>query len=198
VAKGQAFLAEVYETLVSNPARWANTMMIVTYDEHGGFFDHVPPISMPTTIAGQSIPTTGVRVPACLISPWVQAGDVFKGALDHTSILQLLVDRFAPNEGYSPEVNERQARLNRLKQALDETVPGHQSPNLSEDAKTVKDIAAITPVANSPSGSSVDDPANAQAFHQLALKLAAEQPEKLESPGWAGVKAYVVPLAPLP
>ena len=41
VQPGQAFLSELYQTLTSNPARWSKTMLVITYDEHGGFFDHV-------------------------------------------------------------------------------------------------------------------------------------------------------------
>src|SRR5207247_7860235 len=43
---GQRFLRRVYAALTANPAVWANTMLIITYDEHGGFYDHVvPPIA---------------------------------------------------------------------------------------------------------------------------------------------------------
>jgi len=68
VQPGQAFLADLYATLISNPARWAKTMLVVTYDEHGGFFDHVPPFEIPITINGVTLPTTGVRVPAFVVS----------------------------------------------------------------------------------------------------------------------------------
>jgi phospholipase C len=107
---GQALLGEVYNILVSNPARWQRTLMIVTYDEHGGFFDHVEPLGIGATIGATHLPTTGPRVPALLVSPHVQARDVYKHDLDHTSFLQLLADRFAGGH-YSPEVTARQAQL---------------------------------------------------------------------------------------
>ena len=139
-------------------------MLLVTYDEHGGFFDHVAPIAMPATVAGQNIVTTGVRVPAFLISPWVGEGDVFKGALDHTSILQLLADRFAPGEGYSLEVNERQARLQRLEQALDETIPRHQRPEPPDNAQAVSSLAAALATPEAPMGASPADPDNRESL----------------------------------
>ena len=108
VEPGQKFLADVYNTVIANPEKWAKTLLVVTYDEHGGFFDHVPPLNIPATINGIEFQTTGVRVPAFLISPHVKPGQPFNGALDHTSILQLLDDRFVRGEGYSVAVNERQ------------------------------------------------------------------------------------------
>ena len=58
----------MYTALIANPARWARTVLIVTYDEHGGFYDHVPPLDIPTSLLGHGttpvFTTTGVRVPA--------------------------------------------------------------------------------------------------------------------------------------
>jgi phospholipase C len=119
VAGGQALLGEIYNVLTSNPARWAKTLIIVTYDEHGGFFDHVEPLDIATTIGTTHLPTTGPRVPALLVSPHVAAGQVYKEDLDHTSFLQLLDERFGGGGGYSPAVVLRQASLaGRISRAL--------------------------------------------------------------------------------
>ena len=83
VAPGQAFLADIYQT-ISASKRWDETLMIVTYDEHGGFFDHVSPLEISTDVAGYQFQTTGLRVPAFLVSPYVAPGGVFSGDLDHT------------------------------------------------------------------------------------------------------------------
>jgi phospholipase C len=106
MAYGEIFLKKVYDALTSNPARWQRTLMILCYDEHGGFFDHVAPppmrCAMPTggTWHDRTDYTTlGIRVPAILVSPIVEPRSVFSGLLDHTSILQLIVDRFgAPSD----------------------------------------------------------------------------------------------------
>src|SRR5262249_52425507 len=79
VAFGEAFLRDVYQAITSNPARFRRTVMIVTYDEHGGFFDHVPPLPIPYAPppgASFTAPfdSTGVRVPAMVISPMVGPG----------------------------------------------------------------------------------------------------------------------------
>jgi phospholipase C len=100
MAYGEAFLHRVYSILTSNPAKWARSMLVICYDEHGGFFDHVPPPAMrcdPPADASwldrTPFTTLGVRIPGIIVSPLVAAG-AFHGVLDHTSILQLMVDKF--------------------------------------------------------------------------------------------------------
>uniref|UniRef100_A0A0D6R545 Non-specific phospholipase C1 n=1 Tax=Araucaria cunninghamii TaxID=56994 RepID=A0A0D6R545_ARACU len=82
VAEGQKFVKEVYETLRASP-QWNEMMFLVTYDEHGGFYDHVPtPVSNvpnPDGIIGPEpyffeFDRLGVRVPTLLISPWIEKG----------------------------------------------------------------------------------------------------------------------------
>jgi phospholipase C len=94
VAKGQEFVRQIYATLTGNRKRWKNTMMIITYDEHGGFFDHVPPLLVPNRSGGHDFQWTGPRVPGFIVSPHVPSGKVFSEPLDHTAILQLLAEKF--------------------------------------------------------------------------------------------------------
>ena len=99
---GQLFLKGVYDTLRSNNALWQSTMLIINYDEHGGFYDHViPPIAdvrmrpLVLTDGGLSgvgpftastlVTTYGVRVPTFVISPWTAAGKGPDIVLDHCS-----------------------------------------------------------------------------------------------------------------
>lgn len=106
---GEGFVKTVYEALRSSP-QWEDTLFILTFDEHGGFADHVPPPEgVPpgdnltyTEEAGDGKPTTfhfdrlGIRVPTLLISPWVGKGIVQNrpaaqsGEFTHTSILKFL------------------------------------------------------------------------------------------------------------
>ena len=181
VGPGQEFLAGLYRTLIGNPARWAKTLMVVTYDEHGGFFDHVPPLPIPTTIDGVTLPTTGVRVPAFLISPYVQPGSVFTGSLDHTSLLQLLDDRFTPGEGYSLAINARQAHFNRIANALNNAPQAGTPPALALPG--VPHAPLATPTA--------PDTANARAFRTAAQKMAANHPDLLAQKGWEKVNQYL-------
>ena len=190
IAKGQAFLADIYTALIANPQRWANTLMLVTYDEHGGFFDHVEPLPMPGMAASTAFTTTGVRVPAFIVSPHVAPGTIFTGPLDHTSILQLLAGRFAPGQEYSLAVTARQQHLSRLADILaPAAIP--RAPALDPGPLgALRQLAAATPAPPS-SGASPADPPNAQALHAAALKIAADHPDLIAGGAWAKVKTYV-------
>ena len=85
MAIGQRFVKEVYETLRASP-QWKEMALLITYDEHGGFYDHVPTpvngVPNPDGIIGHADPyyfrfdRLGVRVPTFLISPWIDKGTV--------------------------------------------------------------------------------------------------------------------------
>lgn len=96
VAAGDQLIARVYNAIRQNEALWKSTLLVITYDEHGGFFDHVPP---PATVAPDSntkeysFNRLGVRVPTILVSPWVQRG-VCKTQFDHSSILRYACDKW--------------------------------------------------------------------------------------------------------
>ena len=110
IANGQEFLMQFYNAVIVEPF-WQSALLIVDYDEHGGFFDHVaPPLIRTDPPPGAKYTTTfaslGVRTPAYLISPFVDAGAVSHNLLDHTSVLKLLGEKF--NSGsYSPAVDSR-------------------------------------------------------------------------------------------
>lgn len=130
ISDGQEFLMEVYKAVSASNAFWQNALMIVDYDEHGGFFDHVPPPLIPTNPpdnAKWSVPfkSLGVRTPAFIISPFVQAGAVSHNLLDHTSVLKLLGEKFG-NGSYSPEVDARP--VGSVSHVLDFTNPILQAP----------------------------------------------------------------------
>jgi phospholipase C len=106
---GQRFLMETYAALTSNSDRWMKSVMVVTYDENGGFFDHVSPPSVETSAPkGEytKFDSLGVRVPSFVISPFVEPRSVFHHDMDHTAILQLLGERFG-NGRYSAAVDLR-------------------------------------------------------------------------------------------
>lgn len=191
VAKGQAFLADIYSTLISNPARWAKTMMLVFYDEHGGFFDHVPPIPIPTSIGNVQYATTGVRVPAFVISPQVAPGRVFNRNLDHTAMLQLLDDKFAPGEGYSLAVNARQGLIDRLANVLEPPSAKPRMPKIPQAVvSTLGAASAVAPIAPQ-LGSDPGDPPNAQAMHRAVVKAMTDHPDLMTDPHWAAARAYL-------
>jgi len=90
--EGEKLIAEVYDTLRADDKLWRHSLMVVLYDEHGGFYDHVPPPAAVSPDASRAQPSgfafdrLGVRVPAVLVSPWVAAGRVDHTVYDHTSV----------------------------------------------------------------------------------------------------------------
>src|SRR5215470_4767917 len=111
VQAGELFIATVYQRIKDNPQLWASTALLITYDEHGGIYDHVPP---PNCVADQftasanatgtgtpfAFDRLGVRVPAVLISPWIPKGTVVERVFDHASIPATITKFFLGN--YSP------------------------------------------------------------------------------------------------
>jgi phospholipase C len=96
---GEIALNEMYEALKAGPA-WNETLLIITFDEHGGLFDHVPPPyaenPWPRDVTdGFRYDIMGVRVPTILVSPWIEEQTVFRSstpvAYDSTSILATLL-----------------------------------------------------------------------------------------------------------
>lgn len=104
IDNGEALIAHVYNAIRRNEALWQKTLLVVLYDEHGGFYDHAePPVAESPdgkiSPEGCDFRRLGVRVPALLISPWVQAG-VFPAPeerlkhFDHTSLLRYVSDKW--------------------------------------------------------------------------------------------------------
>jgi phosphoesterase family protein len=81
---GQIFVGTAVNAVLSSPA-WRDTLMIITYDEHGGFFDHVEPPPTPVKFEGE-MDRYGLRVPTFIVSPYVDPGGVSSKFFDHTSI----------------------------------------------------------------------------------------------------------------
>ena len=97
VQAGEVFIATIYQAIKDNPQLWQNTALLITYDEHGGIFDHVPPPSCVKDIftadgnaTGTGVPfqfdRLGVRVPSVLVSPWIPKGTIVSRVFDHASI----------------------------------------------------------------------------------------------------------------
>jgi phospholipase C len=106
---GEYLVSQVLATLVSNPDVWASTVLFVMYDENGGFFDHVPPVTAPDGTEGEYVNVSplpsaasgiagpiglGFRVPCLVVSPFSRGGWFSSATFDHTSLLRFLETRF--------------------------------------------------------------------------------------------------------
>ncbi len=99
IRRGEIFLKEIYETIRNSPL-WESSSLLITYDEHGGFFDHVvPPKAVPPgdkcihdsyNQHGFKFDQLGVRVPAIIVSPYIKKNTIDHTVYDHTSLLKTL------------------------------------------------------------------------------------------------------------
>lgn len=98
IRNGEAFLNLVYAAVTSSPA-WQNTLLVINFDEWGGFFEHVAPQPAPIppadAAAGNQDGLRGFRVPCVIISPWSPKGSVVGGLYDHTSVLKMIEWRWS-------------------------------------------------------------------------------------------------------
>jgi len=117
VLKGEWLIALVYNALRNNRALWETTLLVILFDEHGGFYDHVVPTphgTVPPDDHAEEYDFTqlGLRVPALLVSPWVDPG-VVNTLFDHTSLLRYLADKW----GFEP-LGQRAAIANSFASAI--------------------------------------------------------------------------------
>lgn len=92
VGEGESLVAQVYAAIRRNAALWKSTLLVVAFDEHGGFYDHVsPPVGMPPDRHHEeySFDRLGVRVPAILVSPWIEP-QIVHTECEHTGLLSSL------------------------------------------------------------------------------------------------------------
>lgn len=111
---GENFAARLLAALVDNPAVWSKTMLVITYDENDGFFDHVQPNVPPlnadrgrTTLANATVGEAygsepiglGPRVPTLVVSPWTKGGRINSQLFDHTSLIRFLEEWLVQGKG---------------------------------------------------------------------------------------------------
>ncbi|MFI6243885.1 phosphocholine-specific phospholipase C [Micromonospora sp. NPDC050795] len=151
-AYGSWYISQVIDILAANPEVWSKMALFITYDEEGGFFDHVVPPTPPQSREhGQStVPTTneifpgdadhpagpyglGIRVPMVIVSPWTRGGYVNSQVFDHTSLIKFLEARFGHGRPDLIEKNItpwRRAVVGDLTTAFD-----FRHPNRSRDVR---------------------------------------------------------------
>lgn len=192
VSRGEPLIKQVYETIRNSP-HWNSSLLLVTYDEHGGFYDHVAP---PAAIApGDSISDEdnnhhnftftqlGVRVPAVVISPLIPGRMIDHTVYDHTSLLATVEQMF----GLKPLTN-RDAAANNLTHLVSLSSPRTDTPtmlpepavsgfhcdddpNQPQTNQTSSDLTASS-VASDGQGDESPIPSAMQGFLYVALRKA--------------------------
>lgn len=134
IAVGEVFAARIISTIFASPA-WSKTLLIWCYDEHGGYYDHVPP---PRAVPPDSIPPDihvppdqpggydhyGVRVPCVVVSPYARRDYLSQVVHDHTSILKLIETKWN-----LPALTYRDANASNLLDCLDlQGIPTFREP----------------------------------------------------------------------
>ena len=171
VTRGERLVKQVYETIRNSP-HWNDSMLLVTYDEQGGFFDHVTPpeaVSPGDQISDESnnhnnfdFTQLGIRVPAVVISPLIPANLIDHTVYDHTSLLATMENMFG-----------MQALTNRDGQA--------KTLNHLLSLKTPRTDAPTTlPVPPDSGFHCEDDPGNAAGTNRSALTIQSRDGRPIE------------------
>jgi len=170
VSLGEKFIQDVYNAVRNGPG-WDQTLLFITYDEHGGLYDHVPPPSgatAPDTTPGEfgfDFTRFGVRVPVVLVSPLIPEGTVFRvpdgsTPLDHTSVLKTIETRWG-----LPALTARDAAAPDVGDVLSLATPRTDDPLAGV---TAPDSTGANPAANEVSHLQA---ANAQLTSDLQVPL---------------------------
>jgi phospholipase C len=126
IRNGEVFLNQIYDALRQSP-NWSKTVLVINYDEWGGFYDHVlPPLApIPTAsaAAGDTDGRLGFRVPCLVISPYARRNFIAHGQYDHTSILKMIEWRFG-----LPPLSVRDGTANNLAEVLDFSAASSTAP----------------------------------------------------------------------
>ena len=163
VRAGEALVKQVYEALRKSSA-WSSSVLVVVWDEHGGFYDHVaPPPATPPGDAGPgsrnneygfTFARYGVRVPAIVVSPYVERGTIDHRVYDHSSVPATLEAQFR-----LPPLSARDRAANTLLPLLSRTTPRTDAPTLlpAPPAAPAR-AAAVAPRAIAAAQASGSDP----------------------------------------
>ncbi|HEX4632479.1 MAG TPA: alkaline phosphatase family protein [Gemmatimonadales bacterium] len=133
IRAGEAYLNKIYHAVTTSPA-WAHTVLVINFDEWGGFFDHVPPPVAPISAGDMAVGNTdglrGFRTPALVISPFARRAHLSHTLYDHTSVLRMIEWRW-----HLDPLTVRDATANNLADELD-----FESPQLDAPVYSVPSI----------------------------------------------------------
>ena len=192
---GQILISSVYQALAAGP-HWGRCAFIVTYDEHGGFFDHVPPPLAADQRADEGYDQLGFRVPTVVCGPWTRQGYVSSAVFDHSSILAFLERRFdlEPLTMRDAAANDMYELFDQARIDADDPLPPAVLPVIEADEDEIyapecvtsatgrDDVGSLTTqpeleaaIAERAPGSSIDRIAQTDALYASFLASTEEQ-----------------------
>lgn len=186
---GQVLVERIVKALVDSPT-WDKTLFIITYDEHGGFYDHRQPPTVPAAQAlrGGGV-TLGPRVPTFFVSPLIPRGEVFFGRDDtgrffeHTSIGATILRRFSGNHR-PPHISPRLDAARDLREVLTLDIPRPRS-DFDRIRQYTRDPACASETRTRDARTrTIGAPEGNEDFHwtMAAVRLLIGDPPKSSSP----------------
>ena len=121
IRAGEWWLYQTYRAVTTGPD-WKHTVLVINFDEWGGFFDHMPPSEAPDV--DPALALRGFRVPCVIVSPFSAPGAIDHGVYDHTSVLKMIEWRWG-----LPPLSARDAAASNLAEALDFNLVRHDVPD---------------------------------------------------------------------
>lgn len=171
VLYGEELIYTVYDALRKSPD-WDSTLLIITFDEHGGCYDHVPtppPFATPPDdrtippgepgFSGFDFKRFGVRVPAVLVSPLIEPGTVCHTHFDHTSVIKTVANRWLNGQ----HLTERDRVANDVSEVVTRSEPRQDVPDIKPNPAPLFNGCAGQPLS---------------AVHRHLLTAAAERVAK--------------------
>jgi len=194
--RGESLIAEIYEALRANPEVFNRSVLLITYDEHGGFYDHVPPPTGVPAPGGVPQPgllgrlasfllrrratafdftMLGVRVPALVVSPYVPPGSVDPTVRDHASVPATVRALFAADQ---PPLTERDRWAPPFLELLSLDEARTDLPDLLAwvAREPAPEAAAVAPPAAAPGQPEPPVPGYYRDFVELATMVDRELP----------------------
>jgi phospholipase C len=171
IKDGQELVLAIYGALAASP-QWDRSLLVIVYDEHGGFYDHVPP-PQATDDEPEMFGSYGVRVPAIIVSPWIEPRTVSHTSFDHTSIIKTILARFCP-----PALHPRQNGETLSRRGLG---PHHPGLRVTQASHLGELLTRTTP-RPAPARDTLVQQASARAAHTETSQPRPGRPEEGEYP----------------
>lgn len=178
---GEKLICDIYSALIAKEEVWKKCLFVITYDEHGGLYDHVyPPIDPTRFTVNEQHPQfdfsmLGIRVPAVLVSPYISAGTVDSTQYDHTSIIRSLRELF----GITAHLTNRDLHANPFLGNIDPAIAPRTGADIPDfDCQTPRpSVRPFTAGPNAP------NPVELDPFQKSLVGLCQLMQEVMDMPG---------------